>query len=152
MSNKEKCVICLDKFQTKKKLQCDHNFCTKCIAINLNHSNKCPLCRKKINKYNIFKIIYARVLTKPIEKSNDNIIELTDILRLFITRAEKTKNRNKKLKLINKIYLLIYNNIWYLEEHEVFSDTLIKKLYEYKDKGWRKAPQWISKFKKKINL
>ena len=50
------CSICLGKFNNNKNikiLNCGHQIHKKCLnnLINLNKewSNKCPLCRKKIN-------------------------------------------------------------------------------------------------------
>ena len=44
----EKCVICLENYQTKEKitrLNCNHTFHYKCLSLWVKTQNTCPLCR-----------------------------------------------------------------------------------------------------------
>uniref|UniRef100_A0A6G3MJ97 E3 ubiquitin-protein ligase Topors (Trinotate prediction) n=1 Tax=Henneguya salminicola TaxID=69463 RepID=A0A6G3MJ97_HENSL len=44
----DNCCICLSPILRRSILpECTHEFCFKCIAMWLQHSNKCPLCRHK---------------------------------------------------------------------------------------------------------
>jgi len=146
MSNQLKCVICLDNFKTKKKLNCNHKFCSECIAINLIHSNNCPLCRKDIKIKCILNIINSTSLTKKREKTENNKKEILNIFQFFMKMTNKSKVNKKKI--INKIYLLAFNNLWYLEDNTKFREILLKKLYEFDNSGWKKAKYWINKFDK----
>nr|XP_046239963.1 E3 ubiquitin-protein ligase DTX3L-like isoform X1 [Scatophagus argus] len=42
----DQCPICMDKFNNKKKLKCQHSFCEACLAESLkNMGHICPVCR-----------------------------------------------------------------------------------------------------------
>lgn len=47
-----RCSICLDTINSKDVVitSCNHTFCSSCLKTNLKINNKCPLCRKKIQK------------------------------------------------------------------------------------------------------
>ena len=47
-----KCSICLDNIIPRDVVitSCGHTFCSSCLKTNLKITNKCPLCRKKIQK------------------------------------------------------------------------------------------------------
>ena len=154
MNNQKKCVICLDNFKTKKKINCGHEFCSKCIAINLIYSNKCPLCRKKIKKKNKFNIINSTSLTRKINKTKNNDLEIHNIFKFFykmidkLCNLTKRKRRKRKKIIINKIYLLAFNNLWYLEQHVEFKNKILNELNELDILGWKKAKFWINRFNK----
>ena len=154
MYNQKKCVICLDNFKTKKKLKCGHEFCSKCIAINLIYSNKCPLCRKKIKRKNIFNIINSISLTRKINKTKNNEIEIYNIFNFFykmidkLNNLTKRKKRKKKKIIINKIFLLSFNNLWYLEKNVKFKKIILNELDELDILGWKKAKFWKNRFNK----
>ncbi|XP_037924585.1 peroxisome biogenesis factor 10-like [Hermetia illucens] len=49
----ETCVICLDRKETPRDLDCGHSFCEDCINTYIAEFDKkihakCPLCRKQI--------------------------------------------------------------------------------------------------------
>lgn len=46
--NGEICAICLHKMKNPKKVDCNHEFCIKCIAPWLMDKRTCPLCRCEI--------------------------------------------------------------------------------------------------------
>lgn len=45
-----KCPICFDLPINGVVLMCGHLFCKKCILSSLEQSNKCPCCRKTLNR------------------------------------------------------------------------------------------------------
>ncbi|BFG01950.1 probable receptor-like protein kinase At5g61350 [Drosophila madeirensis] len=42
------CCLCTGRMNRKVTTSCQHSFCKCCLLQQLNHSNRCPLCRKKI--------------------------------------------------------------------------------------------------------
>ena len=44
---KDKCTLCLDKYQDKSVTWCGHMFCWSCITQYLEKNPECPQCRKK---------------------------------------------------------------------------------------------------------
>ena len=149
MKKIKKCVICFNKLQTAKKLDCNHEFCLVCIINNLKYSNKCPLCRRTITKKEIRKIYNSQIFTKSktIDKRND---ELKSILLLYLREADELLDENKCIiNTINKIYKLIYNNLWFLKKNNQLTETLIKKLNEFINCGWEEGKIWKYKLKKK---
>ena len=50
------CSICLDKLKSEKevvKTKCDHIYHRDCLTVSINSSNNCPLCRRRIDYYNL---------------------------------------------------------------------------------------------------
>jgi Ring finger domain len=49
-----KCAVCLNIADEKTQLvvttKCGHMFCQECLTASLEHSNKCPVCRKAVPK------------------------------------------------------------------------------------------------------
>ena len=42
------CPICKGVFSTSWVTECGHRFCSKCIEIQLNYTQNCPICRKDL--------------------------------------------------------------------------------------------------------
>jgi hypothetical protein len=50
------CSNCLDKLNSEKeviKTRCDHVYHKDCLLVSINNSNSCPLCRRRIDYYNL---------------------------------------------------------------------------------------------------
>lgn len=55
-NDEEVCSICLDKLNSEKeviKTKCDHVYHKDCLTVSINTSNSCPLCRRRIDYYNL---------------------------------------------------------------------------------------------------
>ena len=56
------CSVCLDEIQSEKGrfvLECGHTFHAKCILIEFQHRNRCPMCRTEVAESSAHKQSYA---------------------------------------------------------------------------------------------
>lgn len=49
--SEEDCVICLDKIQRKKTLDCCHSFCSECLDSLFRFKPACPICNTYYGEY-----------------------------------------------------------------------------------------------------
>lgn len=50
------CPICKDQLNEETSTKCGHIFCKKCIEVAIATQHKCPTCRHKLRKRDIFRI------------------------------------------------------------------------------------------------
>ena len=62
------CLICMEIIVEPVSTDCNHHFCYTCISESLKHSNKCPICRAKIDDN--FNLHVNKKLAKAIEKAD----------------------------------------------------------------------------------
>lgn len=73
--NKQKCSICIDKYQYPIMLTCCYNiFCFNCIFKLLEHDIKCPLCREELEFENM-----TLIQSNRIQNIKNNIINIKEI-------------------------------------------------------------------------
>jgi len=51
------CGICFDKISELTITPCAHMFCYECITTNIKTHNICPICRRKLNKKMLLKVV-----------------------------------------------------------------------------------------------
>lgn len=50
------CVICMGQMIEETSTKCGHIFCKKCIEAAIATQHKCPTCRRKLKKRDIFRV------------------------------------------------------------------------------------------------
>lgn len=48
------CQVCVTLIYEPMTTPCGHTFCKRCLHRSLDHSNRCPLCRAELPKFNYF--------------------------------------------------------------------------------------------------
>eukprot|EP00210_Caulerpa_lentillifera_P008558 g8163.t1 len=81
--NDFECTLCLKLFHQPVTTPCGHSFCSACLQRSLDHSNKCPICRKVIH--------VGRTL--PISVTLNNLVS-----QLF---TEEVKERESELATVS---------------------------------------------------
>ena len=64
------CCICMDTIQRPTITPCNHIYCNECIVQQLNHRNKCPMCRSVIQKDTLVEIDE----TTQVEENEDEVM------------------------------------------------------------------------------
>lgn len=88
------CCICYDELQKKTIVPCCSNsFCFKCIQLWLSKSNKCPLCAKMIERYNLYVVEDTNTeiveFSERIHESNDKLTNLRNLLLFRLDENSK---------------------------------------------------------------
>ncbi|KAL2834341.1 PUA-like domain-containing protein [Aspergillus cavernicola] len=68
--NELDCQVCYALILDPLTTPCGHTFCRSCVAMSLNHSNLCPICRRKLN------------MSSSVQSEQINT-RLSDIIQLF---------------------------------------------------------------------
>ena len=110
---KSECSICLEKIKKKNLIvtECEHVFCNNCLFQNFKCSDKCPLCRRDINKTKLYKfnIKYSNKL----EYIQKNIKNNKKILIIsFYNKSIKTLNNFSNIYNINTINITKTTNVY----------------------------------------
>ena len=156
------CTICLNPPINLANIDsCNHKFCYNCIikwkmANNCNN-HKCPLCR------NIFSHIYLS--NKRVTRSKTRNTRLEKLNKKIRILSDKITDDNKcdeyKIKHINKLFKVLYDNIWFFYNKNkdstnkllkyIVNDTIdsIEKNQKF---VFREGRMWLWKFKDKLNI
>ncbi len=135
--NDEYCPICLDNIEKPVILGCCKNiYCFECLTMTISNLNKCPNCKKIINKKDIHVVNKNKTKTSTASKDREKKVELKNKMDMLMDIL--SKNKEKK-------YLIFANYV------ETF-DKIEKKLCEHKInygilKGNIKTEEIIDKFK-----
>lgn len=91
------CPICMDKIEKPTVVHCCVNlFCFKCIALTLNTSKSCPMCRAELTTTDQITLIDNNVndtTTAPIDTFNVSDIQ-------YVTKQSKSRNCYQNLGLL----------------------------------------------------
>lgn len=66
--NELDCQVCYTLIVDPLTTSCGHTFCRKCVALLLNHSDLCPVCRRKLN-------MPSRIQDEPINRQIAGLME-----------------------------------------------------------------------------
>lgn len=66
--NELDCQVCYTLIVDPLTMSCGHTFCRKCVALLLNHSDLCPVCRRKLN-------MPSRIQDEPINRQIAGLME-----------------------------------------------------------------------------
>ncbi|KAH8691215.1 PUA-like domain-containing protein, partial [Talaromyces proteolyticus] len=67
IQNELDCQVCYGLMVDPLTSSCGHTFCRRCVARVLDHSNLCPICRRKLS-------LPPALMTEPINRILDNLI------------------------------------------------------------------------------
>lgn len=66
--NELDCQLCYSLILDPLTTPCGHTFCRKCVALVMNHSDLCPVCRRKLN-------MPSRIQSEPMNKRVASLME-----------------------------------------------------------------------------
>jgi len=154
---RENCVICSEKINNKKTLECNHTFCKPCISkwLFLEQKRTCPLCRDLVTNvelYDAFEfclkqnyiatIVYNEYYIENQELINHLLLADTESFHSYVNETEWKEVINH-IKLdqvifdlfINSEYIITSNYIKVNESENEQNFTTIngrKFIYKYK--------------------
>ena len=142
----DNCFLCLEK---AKKNMCPAGVCkmkchTKCyrkyMEVNVNKKNiSCPVCNSvKLKRYNLRNInIYKRV----------DKYEFVERIKNFLFLISNSIGRNNKQDISIQMFEFMYYNLWFLRQHENFTNVTKNKLRElYIQDNWNYANEVHKRF------
>ena len=148
------CSICMSEFNSPSTLECNHQFCSKCILdwLTTYKNDNCPLCRKYVsNKYKT--IIYHNIPhhTRSVTKKNryKHVYDTIQSKLLEVEYRNRRRQFDVSTQLVNDIYKIVYDNPWFLDEPE-FKNACFDKLLELhndNEVNWKESSIWVFKFK-----
>ena len=143
----------MSEFNSPSKLECNHEFCTRCILdwLTISKNNSCPLCRQYItNKYK--NMIYDNVRHTRSFTRKSRYKHVYDTIKSKLLEVEYRNYRNQfdiSTQLVNDIFRIVYNNPWFLDDPD-FKKACFEKLLELHNNdqvNWKESSIWVFKFK-----
>jgi hypothetical protein len=127
------CFLCLEKGGFKPCVTCKVQSHGKCWAeYKKNGGINCPQCRTEI----------PNRLTRNSFKN-----ELLNNLQNMITECQYSIGRENKLAVIDKIFIVLIDNTWFIKKHVNLSKIVKVKLIEFHfNDNWYKADNYHYKF------
>jgi hypothetical protein len=153
------CIICLNHPTNLASIDsCHHEFCYDCIVKwKMTNNLKCPLCR------NIFSRIYLS--NKRVLRSNTRCMRVEELNKKIRKLADKITDNSKcneyKIKHTNKLFKLLYNNIWFFyNKNKNSTNKLLKSIVndtidimeKNQNFDFKEGRIWLWKFKDKLNI
>ncbi|PYH74455.1 putative ATP-dependent protease (CrgA) [Aspergillus vadensis CBS 113365] len=80
------CQVCYSLILDPLTTSCGHTFCRGCVAMVLNHSDLCPLCRRKLN-------MASTVRAEPVNRRISDLVEAL-FLEQVVSRREGSSSED----------------------------------------------------------
>jgi len=147
------CSICYTNLYIIKT-DCNHNYCRKCIKKWVEYKQNCPICRRDIKKKdNIYKKLDTTVRITRSQTQNKREKNILHILKYYIENISNTTKLDNKIKILDYIFKILYNNSSLIRKNEDYLQLLRKHLYNLEnnkkidDNGYLEKIQiWKFKF------
>ena len=153
------CSICMNKICNKCNLNCNHNFCYKCIENWSELSSTCPICRSYFSMNQVNK---NTRLTRSMSKKSrqDKLLNHLNNLLYEINNFNDNIDGNVKNQKISQIFNIFYINDWLFTCTEnmptnicnctgcICRRVVTQKIDEFSKLKWSGIKIWEFKFRK----
>jgi hypothetical protein len=130
----DSCAICFDKPDTYNitLTKCNHMFCRKCIIENMHRSNKCPLCRQKIEKNSLTFVSKFKYQNNKVDYIHSRLKKLNNVY-IFSNFNESINNFKQIFSKKDNVYIESLSNINSISFEKNSEIIILDKNHNYFD-------------------